>query len=182
MAWIDGTVLPGGAYAYSIRAANVGGFSYPTTEVPVQVPATLVVSVARGKARDSVAVAKDALKISGTLALGEGATESGLDPGTRAVQIRFGGPDGPVLLAIPAGDEGWRERRGTWSWKSPKGGVTKATLKFAPVSGAFTLSLARFTFPAPMAESATFFVRVAGEGGSAEDGWTEAKTGLWKIP
>ena len=177
--WTDRGLLAGRAYTYTVRAGNAGGISPPSGTASVTLPTTLEAALVKGLLKDSPKPGKDRLKVSGTLALGEGAAAPGLDPTGAAVEFRFGGWEGLALLRIPAGDEGWRSKKGKWTWKSPKDSLTKASLVLDPATGAFTLSLSKFTLAVPPANPIVLSIGFASEGGSLSADWLPKNT-TWR--
>ena len=99
------------------------------------------------------------------------------DPRTAGIQVGVGAADAPALLTLSAGTEGWRERNGVLTWKSPRGSVTKATLVVDTVRGTIRLKASRLELPACAPAAVRAWVRIGAEAGDSVDAWTEKKPG-----
>ena len=178
----DNGVLPDRTYSYRVRAGNVGGLSLASDEASITVAATLEPVLAKGLVKDSPKSGRDLVKISGTLSLLEGALSTGLDPMAYSLRLQLGGWDGTTLMAVPAGDPGWKLRRGKWTWKSPKGAFTKAIVKLDPATGIFSVAVSRLTLPSAPANPFLFSLGAGSDGGSTSADWTAKRAGTWKYP
>ena len=87
-----------------------------------------------------------------------------------------------TLVSIPAGDIGWKLRNGKWTWRSPRGTLTKALVKLDPATGSFTAKLSRLNFPFAPASPFLFSVGIGSDGGSISGAWSTTKVGTWKFP
>jgi hypothetical protein len=180
----DGTVLPGRRYSWKVRAVNPVGASVDTNTVTLTLAGTLDVALAKGKVVDKDAFAKDAVTLSGTLGYGPGAAYAAFDPGTQSFSVRFGDFEAAPLLNIPSPAEGWRlDRKGKWTWKSPKGSITKAKVEVIPSTGAWTVKLKKATLPAALANPIRVSLGAGDDAGHFEADWAPLKKpGQWKFP
>ena len=181
-AYTDTGVLPDRDYAYFVRAGNIVGSSDPSNTDAVSTPPTLAVSLAKGRLKDSASLGRDTLLLEGTLGPEDPEAGAAPDPVEEGMEVWFGGWAGQRLLALGPAEPGWKERRGKWTWKSPKGSLTKVLLKFDPASGKWRLQMSRLTFAAPVQDPLRISVQSAADAGSQEGPWTETRPGKFRYP
>ncbi len=146
--------MPGASGTDTIRfkATNAEGDSAEATitldyDLPVMAPRD-VVTVRTGRLSDSRRTDRDAARVSGTLTAAAGGPPS-FDPETDSLRIVVGDVDTPLSIVIPAGDKGWRSRRGRFIYRSPRGARPRVSLSLTSVTGAFLLRVSRAEFATP---------------------------------
>jgi len=181
--FVDSSALPDRSYRYKVRAANVAGLSQDSIIASASTPATMTMALVKGRIVDSSKAGRDSARLSGTFAFGAGAASTSLDPAAQGLSFRFGDFAGAPLLVVPAGSEGWGERRGKHVWRSPKGAPSKVRIVLHPESGTWSLRIARATFAFPSANPVRVSLEVGAEAGHSEDAWTPLKRpGKFRFP
>jgi hypothetical protein len=102
--------------------------------------ADLPLGLLKGALKDVAKPGGDSLKVSGTFAPLPGWSFS---PGNLATEIRIGDEANPLVIAIPAGDPGFKAGKGKLSWKGPAG-----SLKLDLLKGKFAVAATKADFPA----------------------------------
>ena len=162
-------------WTYRVRAVGVSGASGLTPAASVTTSSTLVVTPMTGKRTDGTRLGKDAVAVyARVLGLEGGAMP---DPRTGGIQIGVGADGGPGILALAAGSEGWTERNGVLTWKSPRGAVVKATLKVDTVRGTVRLKASGLELPACDPADIRVWVRIGAEAGESAAAWQAKKPG-----
>ena len=179
----DATVLPGRTYSYKVRAQNPLGPSLFSNTATLTMASTLGVAVNKGRIKDKDAIGRDAVQIGGTLAYGEGSLASAFDPSTQAFVLRLGDMDDPPLVNIAAADPGWTLRRGVYTWRSPRGSLTKARIVLKASTGAWTVNLSRLTLASAPVGPVRVTLGAGTDAGHHEAPWTAPnRAGVMKFP
>ena len=182
-AWSDGTVLPGRTYSWKVRAVNPTGSSLDSNTVTATMPTSLVIDLVKGKVTDKEAARRDSLVLSGTFAFGEDSLASAFDPAGQSLELRLGDMEAGTLLRIAAGDEGWKVKKGKYTWKSPSWDLTRARVVVDPVAKTWSLVLKKLTYAAVPANPLRFTLSIGEEAGYREADWTPGrKAGQFKYP
>ncbi len=164
-------------YAHRVRATNAAGAS-AWTEAEATTLATLDFEVLKGKAADSATEQRDGFLAKGTLAFNGNSADGAFDPMEDAVALEFGDEDGPVTLAIPAGDPGWKAKNGKFTWKSAKGALPKAKLVIDTAKGTISLSVKGFDYDGAPSGTLQVLLRCGDDAGRHAAAWTEKRPGL----
>ena len=168
-------VTAGRTWTYRVRAVGVSGTSGLTPAASATTSDTLVVTPMSGKRTDGTRLGKDAVSVyARVLGLEGGAMP---DPRTNGIQVGVGAEGGPAILTLSAGTEGWSERNGVLTWKSPRGAVVKATLKVDTVRGTVRLKASGLELPACDPADIRVWVRVGAESGESAAAWQAKKPG-----
>jgi hypothetical protein len=182
-------------YNYRVTAFSaVDGESVPSNDVRVEACVVsgdqLVVTLGRRKStiKDLKGPGKDGLFVKGSYTVIGGDT---LDPRTDGVVIQVRAPGTLVLLAVPAGDAGWKKsnRKNVYRWKSPKGEegpVSKFTIDTTKKE--FTLKSRKNEFGSEPVNAITVSLGYQGKNGSDTRAWAFPKklpssaTALFMVP
>ncbi len=109
--------------------------------------------VHRGILRDRLEAERDFFLLEARLR-GEAEPGEGLDafdPGTMRLCVTAGDRLYPLVIEIPPGDPGWKERKEVLLWESPEDGKFRVSLRLQRDTGRFTLTARGFDFPGPQA-------------------------------
>ena len=143
---------------------------------------TLDLALARGKLADAEKAGKDRLSVSGTLAFNGESPDGSFDPEDDALEFVVAGGDGSFVLAVPAGDGGWRVKDAKFTWKSPRGATPRVSLTLDPGSGKFRLKASKFDFDEVPSNPFSLDLEFGNDSGTAEETWTEGKPGTFRFP
>jgi hypothetical protein len=170
-------------YAYRVRATNSVGASAFEVSGDATTPGTLDLAASKGKARDSVDEGKDSLKVKGALAFGAEAPDLDFGYAEDGLEVRFGDPGNPFVLSVPAGDPGWKVKKGRYTWKSARGTYPKVKLVLDFPRGRFSLAAKKFDFPAGPTGPVRISIRCGNDAGLEDAAWTPhaTKPGLLRI-
>ncbi|HEU4394847.1 MAG TPA: fibronectin type III domain-containing protein [Planctomycetota bacterium] len=162
-------------WTYRVRAVGVSGASGLTPASSVTTSSTLVVTPMTGKRTDGPRLGRDSVAVlARVLGLEGGAMP---DPRTGGIQVGVGAEGGSAILTLSAGTEGWSERNGVLTWKSPRGAVVKAVLKVDTVRGTVRLKASGLELPACDPAAIRVWVRVGAEAGESAAAWQAMKPG-----
>jgi len=179
----DTGVLPDRDYAFRVRAGNSVGFSDVSEVALISTPATLDIQVQKGSIKASPTVAKASVKLSGTLSYEPDADHAAFDPSNQSFTLWLGTAADMPLLAIISPAEGWTLKRGKYTWKSPKGSITKAKVVVNTVTSTWTAKLSKLTLPAPPTNPLRVTLSLGTDTGHHEVDWTPPTSkGLIKFP
>lgn len=172
---LDDALAPDRAYAWEVRAIGVSGASPFSAAAAAATAGNLGVTLESGKRRDSAKFGRDTLQLRVLLEGAPGA--AALDPVEGGLRVALGTGNGTALVSLAPRAEGWRSRKGVFTWKSPRGSAGKFTLVLDGRTGALTLRGSRLELPAAAAGTLRLSVRCGGEAGSSYDGWVEGRKG-----
>ena len=180
----DTTVLPDRMYSWKVRAANPIGSSLDTNTVSVTLPSTLQVVLVKGKVADKASPGRDAVSLSATLAFGAGAQIGTFDPASQGLSVRLGDFDDGPFLSLAGGVEGWRLRKGKWTWASPKGSLSKVRVILDPETGALSVKAKRLSLAEPaLSNPLRVSISLGTDAGHLDADWQPLrKVGYWKYP
>ena len=173
--WIDLGLVADRSYAYRVRSVGTAGPSVLSDPTAASMPATLSGEALRGKRVDSAKAGRDSIDL--TLHLAVLAGGSLPDLRAKGLVVGFGDGAGTPLLTIPAGSAGWTEKKGRWTWKTPKGSTVKAVVTVDPATGTVRVKMSRIDLPATAAGAQRAWFRTGLDAGSAEAPWTLKKPG-----
>lgn len=180
-AFHDTGLVPDADYAYAVRAIGtqrVSGFVQAATSTPP----TLLVATVRGDLKDSANFAKDSLKVTASWSFLQGASDGTADPVSEGITIRAGTGDALVVIRLTPGMEGWTERRGKWTWKSPKGTTPRYVVQVDPAAGLVTASVRSMELETPAANPIRVSLGIGDDGGTDFREWTATKKpGVFKL-
>jgi hypothetical protein len=162
-------------WSYRVRAVGVSGPSGLTPAAAVSTSATLVVMPVKGRRTDGARLGKDSVALYARVLGPDGGAMP--DPRTGGIQVGVGADGAPAILTLSAGTEGWKERNGVLTWKSPKGSIVRAKLVVDTVRGTIRLNAAGLELGACDAAAVRAWVRIGAEAGDSVDPWTEKKPG-----
>jgi hypothetical protein len=180
--WGDTGLAPGTAYTYRVRAVGVSGVSLYSAEAAATTFPTMTVAVAKGALTDSPKSSKDKLKVSGTFDFLPESPDAALDPSQEAFALYLVGEGNPLIVAVPAGDEGWKVKKGKYTWKSPGGSTAKVSVVIDAVKKTFTVTVSKIDFQAAPANPIRVTLKCGGDAGSQRVDWTLKKEGVFKYP
>lgn len=173
--WTDEGVAAERTYSYTVRAVGAVGPSSPSAQAVVTTPATFSLAVVAGKRVDSAKVSADSVNV--TMAFTSLAGSSLPDPRTAGFMLGLGAAGSPALVSVPAGDLGWKEKNGVFTWKSPKGSFVKASLVVDPAKGTVRFKASRLQLGAVDAGAVRAWFRTGVDAGAATTSWTVKKPG-----
>jgi hypothetical protein len=126
---------------YRVRGFNLGGFSVWSAATKATVEPSLKVTVQGGRLVKKTRKLSCRINAQGVYSNADGGDERiDFDPSQEGLRLEIGGADGPFVLDIPAGDIGWRGRRGKLVW------TNRRSPRFSPyVRICFDLRRDRFT-------------------------------------
>ncbi len=173
--WTDEGIAAERTYSYTVRAVGAVGPSSPSAAAVVATPASLSLEMVAGRRVDSAKVSADSVSLSlGCLPLAGGTLP---DPRTAGFSLGMGAAGGPALVSIPAGDLGWRERNGVFTWRSPRESFVKATLVVDPARGTVRFKASRLQVGPADAAAVRVWVRTGADAGAVTAPWTARKAG-----
>ena len=170
----DGGLKPDETYAWSIRAI---GTQRPSgaVETSADTQDTLVVTPTRGDVKDGTRFAKDSIKFTAEFSVLDGASGNAPDPVADGITLRAGNGATPVTLTIFPNAEEWVLRRTKWTWKSPKGSLTKLKVVWDTVNGTIAATATGLEIAAAPANPIRVSLVVGDEGGTDFRDWTPGK-------
>ncbi len=178
----DPGVLPDREYSYAVRAVNQAGASGFTPALVLTTPGTVQAALRKGRIVDSPKPGRDALKFDALPTLLGGALDAGFDPVGRGLVVRIGDSTRPPVLAIPAGDPGWKSVHGRCIWKPPQGSHGRGRVDFDPKTATLKVDLQGFEFTAPVENPVTLWIGSGGDAGHSTLMWVGSGHGILRLP
>ena len=173
--WVDDTAEPDRTYHYMVMAVNPIGPSMKSNTAVVTLPSTLSLSVVKGRIKDKEGGGKDSVKLTGVFGFGEGSEAQEFHPMARSTALRIGGWEGSRVLFVEAGDQGWKTKKGKWTWKSPAGSLSRAKVSVVAETGVFTVSLSKLTLAPGPANPIRVTLVLGTDSVTLEEPWLEAR-------
>ncbi|MCK6478829.1 MAG: SBBP repeat-containing protein [Planctomycetaceae bacterium] len=164
---------PRRVYSYRVRATSATVPSSFADSGAVTTFGTMTLATLKGALKDLAPAGRDAFSASGTVDFNAFAPDGLFDPATDGLELAFGAPGDPFVLAIPAASPGWKKARdGKLTWKSARRTTPKVALVIDLGRSKFSARASRLDLPA----TPTGLVRVAfraGNDAAGEDApWT----------
>ncbi len=176
----DSTVLPDRTYSYLVRAANPVGTSATSNHAAVTLPGTVGIGLEKGLLKDSAKFGKDKLALTAVLTSEAGARFESIDPVAGGLLLRLGGWTGTQLLMIAPGDPAWKVKEKSSLWKSPKGSLTRAKVKWVASTGTVTIKISGMNLPETIGNPIVLSIGVDTDGGTSTETWMQVKAS-WKF-
>jgi len=151
---------------WRVLAVNRGGSS-ASSDATATTTSNLSLKVNSGSLVDSAKTGADRFSARGRIA-----GLSAFDAMKQPLRIEFGAADHPFVVSIPAGDRGWRVRRGLLSWDSARGATPKLAFQLDSAKGTFSLTVAKFDFPSAAGNPVFVGFVLGDEAGAAQETWT----------
>lgn len=174
----DSGLFPGRRYGYRVRATNAYGGTESANEAIAVLGSTFRPALLRGSLTDSGKAGRDRAKLTAALPVGG----TSFDPAVDVIAFAAGDEEGPISFAVAAGSDGWKSRRGRWSWRSPRGSAVKVKAVVDPAAGNVSVSVAGTDFPVAPANPVWVWLGLGGEGGWLREYWTQGRPGAFAYP
>jgi hypothetical protein len=174
--WQDNGVSADRTWSYDVRAVSAVGPSSFSPSASAATPANYSIFVEQGKRVDSGKASRDSVNLLLDIQAIEGAGT--FDPMAAGIQIGIGDVGSPAFVTVLPGAEGWKVKNGVYTWKSPKGSLSKVKLTVDPAQGTVKVKATRLELPALAAGDLRTWVRCGGDAGSVQSTWLAGKTGV----
>ena len=177
----DGGLDPDETYAWSIRAIGTQRTS-GAVQTLVHTPSTLTVSPIKGDVKNGTKFAKDSFRFTAGFAVAEGASGDAPDPVTDGITIRVGSLAAPLSLRIFPDAEEWVLRRTKWTWKSPRGSLTRLKVVWDTATGTLAVTALGLEMTNAPENPIRVSLVIGDEGGTDAREWTPGrKPGQFKL-
>ena len=172
---------------WKVRAVGTAGVSAFSNDASASTEPTFSLTPLRGAVVDSPKPSKDKIKVNGTFEFLPGSPDGTFNPPAETLTLNLVYDGTPMTVVIPAGDLGWKTRTTTrinrYTWRSPRGSLTKVLVIFDTVKKTFKLSVSGLQFPTVPANPIRVSVRVGTDAGTSRIDWTpKLKPGFYKFP
>ena len=173
--WLDEGVTSDRTWSYKVRAVGVAGPSAFSGSASVATDPTMGIEILSGKRVDGARRFRDTVSLTARIeSLADGSAQDIVAAG---IQVGIGGEASDPILSIPAADGGWKSRRGVFTWKSPKGSISKAVVVVDTVRGTIKIKITGLELQPADAGSVRVWIRSGADAGSFRSAWTEKKAG-----
>jgi hypothetical protein len=174
--WEDVGVTADRTWSYEVRAVGVTGPSGISGAATASTPSTISLDGVVGKRVDVAHLSHDSLALSARFSVSPGG--GAFDPRAGGFQVGVGDATAPAVLTVQPGSDGWKERGGVFTWKSPKGSTAKVTLVVDTVRGTVRLKATRLELGSQASGEIRSWIRSGTDAGSTTSPWTEKKPGV----
>ena len=181
-AFTNSGLSPDVIYTYRLRAVGQTAVSGFTPETSALTDPTFTLLATKGVVADSANLARDRVKVAGTVTFLPGSPDGVFNPLAELVTVQLVSDVAPITFTIPAGDPGWKVRKTKYRWKSPTDALTKLTLVIDTGRGTVKIAVVKLDLPQPPANPIRVSLRAGSDAGSHRTDWTLKKPGLYKYP
>ena len=176
---LDAGIAPDTRYVYAVRAVNAVGVS-SFVQVEAETLPTLAVSVIRADLRDSRRFGRDSARFVASFEPG-GASDGVGSPFAEGFAARVGADAAPGALRLPPGLDGWREKGGRWTWRSPPGAAPRYRIRVDPVARLVSVAASGLEFGSPPANPMRASFAVGDDAGTARGDWETGRPGIFRV-
>jgi hypothetical protein len=173
-AYHDGGLSPDETYAWQVRAIGTQRPSGPVA-TSADTLETLAVTPLKGDVKDGTKFGKDLFKFTAEFDAVEGASGNAPDPVADGITIRVGSATAPISLKIFPNAEEWTLRRTKWTWKSPKGSLTRLKVVWDTATGTLVVNALGLEMTNAPANPIRVSIVIGDEGGTDVREWTPGR-------